>query len=247
MKCTDSGVRRAKMRPTLSIHSFKHEEKIDKRQRIKDNKLKVLQNIPFFARKHVVVPHMHSRWSGTAAKDKCFHQFHLTLPINATRTTGCAQFKVQMWPWSALNVRNGMDTNGEAGMKWSGSKNGLLFKRQRTLLLCQPWIFQTWNRFSQQQPAKTPRSQSNSQVKAQVLPLLEEVIQNKFADEVWVEGVVYDLCPAKLQEKWQKVIRDKCKGVMSAAQYWNTVLLLSHKGHAKWKDFSNVTSHERKK
>lgn len=132
-------------------------------------------------------------------------------------------------------------------MKWSGSKNGLLFKRQRTLLLCQPWIFQTWNRFSQQQPAKPPRSQSNSQVEAQVLPLLEEVIQNKFADEVWVEGVVYDLCPAKLQEKWQKVIRDKHKGVMSAAQYWNTVLLLSPKGHAKWKDFSNVTSHERKK
>lgn len=53
-----------------------------------------------------------------------------------------------------------------------------------------------------QQPAKTHISQLNSQVKAQVLSLLKEIIQDEFADKVWVESVVYDFCPAKLKEKW---------------------------------------------
>lgn len=53
------------------------------------------------------------------------------------------------------------------GKKWH--ENGLLFKRQKTystLLLCRPSIFQTGSKLSQQQPANTPISQLNSQVKA---------------------------------------------------------------------------------
>lgn len=49
----------------------------------------------------------------------------------------------------------------------------------------------------------------NSQVKAQILPLLKEIIQDEFADKVWVEGVVYDFCPAELEERSKKDGRRK--------------------------------------
>lgn len=41
----------------------------------------------------------------------------------------------------------------------------------------------------------------NSQVKAQILPLLEEIVQDKFADKVGVEGVVDDFCPTELEDR----------------------------------------------
>lgn len=72
---------------------------------------------------------------------------------------------------------------------------------------------------SQQQAANTPRSQLNSQVKAQVLPLLEEVIQDEFAHKVWVESVVDDFGPAKLREKGPEVTGGKQKPALSAARY----------------------------
>lgn len=46
----------------------------------------------------------------------------------------------------------------------------------------------------------------NSQVKAQILPLLKEIVQDEFADKVRVEGVVYDFCPAELEERSRPVI-----------------------------------------
>lgn len=47
----------------------------------------------------------------------------------------------------------------------------------------------------------TYKSAVNSQVKAQILTLLKEIVQDKFADKVGVEGVVDDFRPAKLERK----------------------------------------------
>lgn len=46
----------------------------------------------------------------------------------------------------------------------------------------------------------TYKSVINSQVKAQILPLLKEIVQDEFADEVGVEGIVDNFSPTKLED-----------------------------------------------
>lgn len=54
---------------------------------------------------------------------------------------------------------------------------------------------------------------NNSHVKAQVLLLLKEVVQDELPDEIWVQSVVYHLRPPKLDENrsGQKKT-DECNG-----------------------------------
>lgn len=50
---------------------------------------------------------------------------------------------------------------------------------------------------------------NHSQVKAQVLLLLKKVVQDVLSNKVWVQGVVYHLCSAKLhrRKERQRLIR----------------------------------------
>lgn len=60
----------------------------------------------------------------------------------------------------------------------------------------------------------------NSQVKAQILPLLEEIVQDKFADKVGVEGVVDDFRPAKLEDRKKPFKHTQHGKRLVAGQEW---------------------------